>query len=91
MEKNPSLIHKPAPAAPMSPDERLNASFTAIPHDALDEEIEYGDMNEKDARESGYTDAEGHAIARARKDVHGSPTNAFTDIGAGRSSAVKRK
>ncbi len=47
------------------------------------------EMNAEDAVTSGYTDKKGHAVSRAKKDVKGSPTGAFTDIGAGRSSVVK--
>ena len=75
----------------MSPDESLNSNLTAAPHDAPDELIDYGDMNERDARLSGYTDSEGHAVSMARKDVKGHPTNALTDIGAGRSSVVRHR
>lgn len=48
-----------------------------------------GEMNLADARRSGYTDKEGHAVDMAKKDRRGSPTGAYTDIGAGRSSVVK--
>jgi hypothetical protein len=90
VEKNPEL-HKAKPAAPMSPDERYNSSFTALPKEPPDEEIEYGDMSEKDARDSGYIDSDGRAVELTRKDIKGSPTNAFTDIGAGRSGVVKHE
>ena len=51
----------------------------------------YGEMNERDAKISGYTDENGHAVSMAKHDVKGSPTGSFTDIGAGRSSVVKKK
>lgn len=81
-------------------DNSLNSTVTAIPKDRIDADaaaadpdqsspIEYGEMNLEDAQESGYTDSEGHAVSKARKDVPGSPTGAYTDIGAGRSSAVR--
>ncbi len=54
-------------------------------------EDDFGDMNEKDARESGYTDENGKAVDMARENKRGSPTGAFTDIGAGRSSVVVKK
>lgn len=60
-------------------------------NESLPPSLEYGEMNEDDARESGYTDSEGHAVSMAKKDVKGDPTGAFTDIGAGRSSAVQPK
>lgn len=47
--------------------------------------------NLKDARELGYMDREGHAVSMARTDRVGHPTGALTDIGEGRSSAVKRR
>lgn len=50
--------------------------------------MDFGEMNEEDARESGYMDENGKAVSKARHDVEGSPTGAYTDIGAGRSSAV---
>lgn len=42
-----------------------------------------------DAKESGYVGKNGKAVSMAKPDVVGSPTGAFTDIGAGRSSVVK--
>ena len=42
-----------------------------------------------DAKVSGYVGKNGKAVSMARQDVEGSPTGAFTDIGAGRSSVVK--
>ncbi|KHD89209.1 MAG: hypothetical protein OM95_05185 [Bdellovibrio sp. ArHS] len=50
--------------------------------------MNYGKMNEHDARASGYTNKQGHAVDMAKPDVKGSPTGALTDIGAGRSSVV---
>jgi hypothetical protein len=60
-----------------------NLQSTLPPH------IDYGKMNEKDAQESGYTDQNGHAVSLAKKDKPGSPTGAYTDVGAGRSSVVQ--
>ena len=42
-----------------------------------------------DAKASGYVGKDGKAVSMAKPDVEGSPTGAFTDIGAGRSSVVK--
>lgn len=82
----------PLPAIPMSPDERYDSMFTALPEDfAADVDLEYGEMNEADARASGYVDQDGNAVSLARKDIKGNPTGAFTDIGEGRSGVVKRK
>jgi hypothetical protein len=79
----------------------FNGNFTAKPKprpvitepllnsEGPSEEMEYGEMNLEDAIESGYTDEEGHAIEIAKPDKEGSPTGAYTDIGAGRSSVVK--
>ncbi len=82
-------------------DETFNANFTAIPKDVaqgantdadqLAGGMDYGDMNPEDAAESGYTDASGHAVDMSRPDVEGSPTGAYTDVGAGRSSVVHKK
>lgn len=85
----------------LSPEQPFNNNYTAKPkaraitqelieQDGPAEKIDYGTMNLEDAIESGYTDEEGHAVSLAKKDVEGSPTGAFTDIGAGRSSVVKR-
>jgi hypothetical protein len=90
VEKYPEF-HRVRPAAPMSPDERYNSSFTALPKEPPGEEIEYGEMTEREARESGYINDSGRAVEITRKDIKGSPTNAFTDIGAGRSGVVKHK
>lgn len=73
-----------------------NAKSTVTPNEiaiqarneSLPPSLEYGEMNEADARASGYTDEQGHAVSMAKKDVKGIPTGALTDIGAGRSSAV---
>jgi hypothetical protein len=85
------------------PDDTINANVTALPKDrqspdqiaaepdlAESTPMDYGDMNLKDAQESGYTDKDGKAISKAKKDVTGSPTGAYTDIGAGRSSVVHK-
>lgn len=42
-----------------------------------------------DAKASGYVGKNGKAVSMAKPDVVGSPTGAFTDIGAGRSSVVR--
>jgi len=84
-------------------EETFNGNFTAIPKeissadqastdaDLVVTAMDYGEMNVADAHESGYTDDEGHAVAMAKEDVEGSPTGAYTDIGAGRSSVVHKK
>jgi hypothetical protein len=43
----------------------------------------------EDAIVSGYIGRDGKAVSMARRDVEGSPTGAYTDIGAGRSSVVR--
>ena len=80
--------------------ETFNGNFTAIPKDNsqvgadVDDlraaEIDYGSMNEEDAKESGYTGANGEAVDMAKPDVEGRPTGALTDLGAGRSGVVER-
>jgi hypothetical protein len=82
------------------PDDSINSNNTAIPQsggsveqaaadpDQVANNLDYGKMNLDDAKASGYTDENGKAISKARKDVPGSPTGAYTDIGAGRSSVV---
>lgn len=84
-------------------DLTLNGGFTAQPHqmdlqnpgtaesDMVTTEFDYGSMNEADAKASGYTDQDGHAVSKAKHDVTGSPTGAYTDVGMGRSSAVVSK
>lgn len=57
-------------------------------NESLPPSLDYGEMNEADAHDSGYTDSEGRAVSKAKKDVKGDPTGALTDIGAGRSSAI---
>lgn len=49
-----------------------------------------GEMNIPDAKASGYTDEEGKAVSKSKENVKGSPTGAYTDIGAGRSSVVRK-
>jgi hypothetical protein len=44
-----------------------------------------------DAKALGYVGADGKAVSMAKPDVKGSPTGAYTDIGAGRSSVVKHR
>ena len=89
---------KPTPKVDMAGEESINGNFTAIPKstnsldaDAADSGVDFGEMNEADARESGYTDADGEAVELARPDIEGSPTGAFTDLGAGRSGVVHKK
>ena len=81
--------------------ERYDGNVTAKPKDMAEiadvivnddlatETLDFGEMNLEDAKASGYTDENGNAISKAVHDVEGSPTGAFTDIGAGRSSVVK--
>lgn len=87
---------------PPSAEETLNENLSARPGNVPEftgnaesemkgSDFEFGEMNLEDAKESGYTDEEGNAISFAKKDRQGSPTGAFTDIGAGRSSAVRNK
>jgi hypothetical protein len=85
------------------PADSLNANLTAIPKGAASADeasadpdlvaspMEFGTMNERDARESGYIGKNGKAVSKSRKNKKGSPTGAYTDIGAGRSSAVTHK
>lgn len=85
---------------PMTPEESLNEGFDAIPHSGLEtmdvesddfpDDQDPGEMNEADARASGYIDNQGKAVEMAKPDVNGSPTGAYTDIGAGRSSVVHK-
>lgn len=82
------------------PADSFNANLTAIPKgaasaadasadpDLVAAPMDFGPMNEKEARESGYIGKDGRAVSKSRKNVKGSPTGAYTDIGAGRSSAV---
>jgi hypothetical protein len=79
----------------------FNGNFTAKPkprpvraeplldNEGPSEEMVYGEANLEDAIESGYTDEDGYAVSMATPDKEGSPTGAYTDIGAGRSSVVK--
>ncbi len=86
---------------PQVPDDSFNGNYTAQPradiHDEhlatdpnfVEESPEYGEMSLRDAQLSGYTDIDGKAVSRAKKDVDGHPTGAYTDIGHGRSSVVR--
>lgn len=79
---------------PIAPDESINSGFTAIPHDIEGPATTQNDfqaMNEADAKELGYTDERGQAVEKARPDVKGEPTGAYTDIGEGHSSVVHKK
>lgn len=83
-------------------EETFNGNFTAIPKDisqansaAADADLQatsmdFGEMNAEDAKEAGYTNADGKAVDMAKPDVEGSPTGAYTDVGAGRSSVVHK-
>lgn len=86
---------------PKVPDDSFNGTYTAQPradiHDEhlatdpnfVEESPEYGEMSLRDAQLSGYTDKDGKAVSRAKKDINGHPTGAYTDIGHGRSSVVR--
>ena len=94
MEQQQIRSVKKEAAVPMLAEESINDNLSARPHDlpgADEEALEYGDMNLADAQASGYTDANGRAFEMSAKDEVGSPTGAYTDIGAGRSSAVVSK
>lgn len=85
------------------PELGFNDNLTALPKDEVSPEaaaanadlasdaLDYGEMSLEDARASGYTDEEGKAIDPARQEPVGRPTGAYTDVGAGRSSAVTPK
>lgn len=90
----------------LSPDgtssDPSNGSFTARPQKqgaspeaVIDTEgpaatFDYGEMNLQDAIESGYVNQDGQAADMSKEDIKGSSTGAWTDVGAGRSSAVRR-
>lgn len=81
-------------------NDTIAPSYTAIPKsmnsaavetgdiDLVESQIEFGEANEDEAREAGYIGEDGKAVDMAKPDKEGSPTGAFTDIGAGRSSVV---
>jgi hypothetical protein len=85
------------------PKDSFNANYTAIPKettpadkasedpDVVDNNIEYGKMNVRDAKESGYINEKGKAVSKAKRHAHDSPTGAYTDIGEGRSSVVRHR
>lgn len=84
-----------------SADESFNSNLSARPQglsshkhppdfDPSEKNIDYGEMNLRAAKISGYTDRKGHAVSMSKKDTPGLPTGALTDIGAGRSSVVKK-
>ncbi len=56
-----------------------------------DPEIDAGANSLEDAKISGYTDEQGHAISRARRDETESTVGGYTNITSGRSSAVHRR
>jgi hypothetical protein len=76
-------------------DLSLNDGLTAQPKNDASSETETAFDTEnasvESARASGYTDAKGRAKDMAKPDKQGSPTGAYTDVGAGRSSAVTHK
>lgn len=79
-----------------NPKQGIDGGVSAHPtgHEPVENARRASDLteaNERDARISGYTDENGKAVDRAKPDVKGSPTGAFTDIGAGRSSVVKHR
>lgn len=87
---------------PALPENSFNDEFTALPKetssfdaaaadaDVSTEVMDYGDLSLEDAMDSGYTDPEGRAVEMALPEIKGSPTGAYTDVGAGRSSAVTK-
>jgi hypothetical protein len=99
MERKKTTQYKEVPpSAEETLNENLSARPGAVPEfpgnaesEMKGSDVEFGEMNLEDAKESGYTDEEGNAISLAKKDRQGSPTGAFTDIGAGRSSAVRSR
>jgi hypothetical protein len=48
-------------------------------------------QNQNNNHSDTSASTQGHAVSMAKKDVKGSPTGAYTDIGAGRSSVVISK
>ncbi len=91
MSNETERIFKPHKDSSLS-DETFNRELTAIPQapeDDKDLSGQVGEMNVSDAKESGYINESGKAAEKAKEDVLGIPTGAYTDIGAGRSSAVK--
>ena len=84
-------------------NDKLNSGLTAIPKgaasadqasadpDLVASDMDFGSTNEQEARESGYIGEDGKAVSKARPNTEGSPTGAYTDVGAGRSSAVVSK
>ncbi|HRO66843.1 MAG TPA: hypothetical protein PL182_04705 [Pseudobdellovibrionaceae bacterium] len=61
--------------------------------DLSSEQLDYGEMNEADAREAGYFSDGEFERTKPLPPSHAqeSPTGSLTDVGAGRSSAVKTK
>lgn len=72
------------------PKEETSADEASADADLAATTMDYGEMTVKDAKDSGYTDRDGKAVDMAKKEIPGRPTGAFTDVGAGRSSAVKK-
>ncbi|MBX3040546.1 MAG: hypothetical protein KF789_07570 [Bdellovibrionaceae bacterium] len=58
--------------------------------DLSSEQLDFGEMNEEEARESGYfgEDEFDRSKPLPKSHSHESPTGSLTDVGAGRSSAV---
>lgn len=91
---------KKIPTDDRLPSDTINQNLTARPKDIPESDeiaenadrastsMDYGTMNLKDAQESGYTDKNGNAVSMSKKSTDPSPTGAYTDLGAGRSSAI---
>jgi len=73
------------------PQKKTHAPHFIPEENFLEPDMDPGEMNPYDAKVSGYVGKNGKAVSKSRHDVMGSPTNAFTDIGHGRSSVVRRK
>lgn len=54
--------------------------------------FDYGRTEEEDAKISGYTDEKGQAVSpsKSKDGKPESPTGSYTDVGEGRSSAIRR-
>jgi hypothetical protein len=67
----------------------LTARPTKGPEKQTETSYDYGSPSLGAAKAAGYTDEKGEAVDKAKPDVEGNPTGAYTDIGAGRSGVVK--
>lgn len=69
-----------------------NKNFNVHPKKKLhnNRPLEASEANEQDAKDLGYTDETGKAVSKSKSGSGGSPTGAYTDIGVGRSSVVRR-